>query len=78
MLFLSDNVIEIDAAVAAGMKAFVVDRLGNAPLSKLDKDRLSIVSSVDQINLAPIAANGKDGSASMARHQESEPVKEEQ
>ena len=78
MLFLSDNVTEVDAAVAAGMKAFLVDRPGNAPLSNLDKVRLSIVSSVDQINLAPIAANGKDGLESVARHQESEAVREEQ
>lgn len=31
-LFLSDNVKEVDAAKAAGMQSFVVQRPGNAPL----------------------------------------------
>lgn len=51
VLFLSDNVKEVDAAVAAGMPSIVVERPGNAPLSDVDRDRLDIVHSLDAIKL---------------------------
>ncbi|EME47727.1 hypothetical protein DOTSEDRAFT_51065 [Dothistroma septosporum NZE10] len=51
MLFLSDNVKEVDAAIGAGMKSLLVDRPGNAAVSDTDKERLDIVTSLDQIKL---------------------------
>ena len=35
------------------MKAIVVDRPGNAPLSEEDKAQLKVVSSLDEIELGP-------------------------
>ena len=52
IIFLSDNVKEVDAAVAAGMQSLVVDRPGNAPLSAAERSRSSIVTSLDEISLA--------------------------
>ena len=52
VLFLSDNVKEVEAAIAAGMKSLVVDRPGNAPLSSEDKGRFEIVDSLAKISLA--------------------------
>lgn len=43
VLFLSDNVKEVDAATQAGMNSLVVDRPGNAPLSEADKKSFSII-----------------------------------
>ena len=42
---------DIDAAVKAGMKALLVDRPGNAPVSETDRNRLTVVTSFDQIKL---------------------------
>ncbi|KAM0714072.1 hypothetical protein Q7P37_011036 [Cladosporium fusiforme] len=52
VLFLSDNVKEVDAAVAAGMKSLVVDRPGNAPLSAEDRSRLEVVDTFEKIALS--------------------------
>lgn len=43
VLFLSDNVREVDAAIQAGMNSLVVDRPGNAPLSEADKKSFRII-----------------------------------
>lgn len=43
VLFLSDNVKEVDAAIQAGMNSIVVDRPGNAPLSEAGKKSFSII-----------------------------------
>lgn len=51
ILFLSDNVSEIRAALQADMHAIVVDRPGNAPLSDADKHELGVVESFDQLQL---------------------------
>lgn len=48
-LFLSDNVKEVDAAVAAGMQSLVVTRPGNPPLPE-DLTH-TVVSSFDDITL---------------------------
>jgi enolase-phosphatase E1 len=48
-LFLSDNVKEVEAAKAAGMQSFIVDRPGNAALSEEDRKRHRVVSSFDEI-----------------------------
>jgi len=53
-LFLSDNVKEIDAATKAGMNAILVDRLGNAPISAMDQDRMDIAQSLQDISLTAI------------------------
>lgn len=42
---------EIQAALDAGMKAAVVDRKGNAPLSDEDRQRYNVVGSLEEINL---------------------------
>lgn len=52
ILFLSDNVKEIKAALQAGMKAVVVDRPGNAELSQDDRKVYEVVTSFDQIQVA--------------------------
>ncbi|KAF7189058.1 Enolase-phosphatase E1 [Pseudocercospora fuligena] len=52
VLFLSDNVKEVDAAIQAGMKSIVVDRPGNAPLADADKERLEVVTSLADIHVS--------------------------
>ena len=59
ILFLSDNIKELDAALAAGMNSILVDRPGNAPVAESDGDRLSIVHSLDEIKLALKESNSK-------------------
>ena len=50
-MFLSDNVKEVEAALAAGMKSLVVDRPGNAALSTEDRDRFIVVDSFEKITI---------------------------
>jgi enolase-phosphatase E1 len=52
ILFLSDNVKEVEAAIAAGMKSLVVDRPGNAVLSVDDQKRFEVVDTFEKIRLA--------------------------
>jgi enolase-phosphatase E1 len=52
ILFLSDNVKEVGAAIAAGMKSLVVDRPGNAVLSADDQKRFEVVDTFEKITLA--------------------------
>lgn len=52
ILFLSDNVKEVDAAGAAGMHSLMVERPGNAPLSDSDRDRLTIIESLEAVDLS--------------------------
>ncbi|KAK9464049.1 HAD-like domain-containing protein [Lipomyces oligophaga] len=47
ILFLSDNVNEIKAAINAGLHAYVVDRPGNAPLSEVDRQLYKVVTTFD-------------------------------
>ncbi|KAJ9641814.1 enolase-phosphatase E1 [Coniosporium tulheliwenetii] len=49
VLFLSDNVNEVRAALSVGMKAVVVDRPDNAPLSEEDKKELVIIKGLQDI-----------------------------
>ncbi|GAB7327125.1 hypothetical protein MBLNU13_g11043t2 [Cladosporium sp. NU13] len=51
ILFLSDNVKEVEAAISAGMKSLVVDRPGNAVVSEEDKKRFGMVDTFDKISL---------------------------
>jgi len=51
ILFLSDNVKEVRAALGANMKAVVVDRPGNAPLSEDDRQDLDIIESFEHLEL---------------------------
>lgn len=53
ILFFSDNVKEVEAAIAAGMQAVVVDRPGNAPLSADDRAKYKVVDSLRGISLSP-------------------------
>ncbi|KAI7466632.1 2,3-diketo-5-methylthio-1-phosphopentane phosphatase [Hortaea werneckii] len=41
-LFFTDNVMEVDAAVAAGIQTILVDRPGNAVLADSDRQRLRV------------------------------------
>ncbi|KAF2836908.1 2,3-diketo-5-methylthio-1-phosphopentane phosphatase [Patellaria atrata CBS 101060] len=49
VLFLSDNVNEVRAALHAGLDAAVVNRPGNAPLSMEDENDLLVIESLDEI-----------------------------
>lgn len=51
VLFLSDNVNEVKAALDAGMKSIVVVKPGNAPLSDDDKASLNVIHSFDELDL---------------------------
>ncbi|KAK8200704.1 enolase-phosphatase E1 [Zalaria obscura] len=53
ILFFSDNVKEVQTAEQAGMKAVIVDRPGNAPLSEEDKKGRKVVEALDEISLSP-------------------------
>jgi enolase-phosphatase E1 len=49
VLFLSDNVNEVRAAIEAGMASFVVDRPGNAELTEEDRKDLVVITSLRQV-----------------------------
>lgn len=51
ILFLSDNVKEIQAAIETDMRAMVVDRPGNAEIPKEDRTIYGVVTSFEQIKL---------------------------
>ncbi|RLV95712.1 Enolase-phosphatase E1 [Spathaspora sp. JA1] len=51
VLFLSDNVAEVDAAIQAGMQSYIVVREGNAPLSQSDTASHTTITSFDQLNI---------------------------
>ncbi|QDS77014.1 hypothetical protein FKW77_006322 [Venturia effusa] len=57
VLFLSDNVKEIQAAKEAGMQALLVDRPGNAPLTEEDLKTHSLVRSLDEVEIVPNIAD---------------------
>jgi enolase-phosphatase E1 len=48
-LFLSDNVLEVRAALEAGMRACVVVREGNAPLGEGDRLGLTVVEGFGEV-----------------------------
>lgn len=47
ILFLSDNVREVDAARKSGMQAWVVERPGNAPLTAEERANHRVISNFD-------------------------------
>lgn len=49
VLFLSDNTKEIEAALAAGLAAIVVERPGNAPLSSDERATYKVISNFDHL-----------------------------
>ncbi|KAK9449346.1 HAD-like domain-containing protein [Limtongia smithiae] len=49
ILFLSDNVREVEAAKEAGLEAFIVDRPGNAKLTDEDKEYHRVVTDFTQL-----------------------------
>jgi|SRR5215469_3058985 len=65
------RVTEIRAALDASMKAIVVDRPGNAPLSEEDRTQLKVVSSLDEIELG----SGKRVEAESSKKPEGSPTK---
>lgn len=48
-VFLSDNVREVDAAIAAGMQSKVVVRPGNAELTQDERERLGVIETFDDL-----------------------------
>ncbi|KAK8056514.1 enolase-phosphatase e1 [Apiospora rasikravindrae] len=74
-LFLSDNVTEVDAAIAAGMQSKVIFRPGNAELASDVRERLEVLESFDELeadlNTKKLEALGKRDRS------ESEEVKQE-
>lgn len=50
-LFLSDNVREVDAAKAAGMRSYVVQRPGNADLPEGTEERHRVIRTFDELVL---------------------------
>ncbi|KAK6205342.1 HAD-like domain-containing protein [Scheffersomyces amazonensis] len=51
VLFLSDNVNEVKAAIKAGMQSYIVVRPGNAPITEQDKSSYTVIDSLDQLQL---------------------------
>ncbi|KAK4505991.1 hypothetical protein PRZ48_003956 [Zasmidium cellare] len=51
ILFFSDNVKEIEAAIQAKMQTVLVDRPGNAPLDKVETEKYRLVESFEEIGL---------------------------
>jgi enolase-phosphatase E1 len=49
-LFLSDNVKEVDAAIEAGLRSYVVQRPGNADLAPEIYDRLVVIETFDSLD----------------------------
>lgn len=50
-LFLSDNVREVEAAKAAGMRSYVVQRPGNADLPDRVQEKHVVIRSFDELHL---------------------------
>ena len=51
ILFLSDNIDEVGAAMEAHMDSILVERPGNAPVSHHDKLKYGAVDSLDKVHL---------------------------
>jgi enolase-phosphatase E1 len=51
-LFLSDNIAEVEAAREAGLRARLVVREGNVPVSEEVKERLGAVTSFEELQIA--------------------------
>ncbi|ODV77298.1 2,3-diketo-5-methylthio-1-phosphopentane phosphatase [Suhomyces tanzawaensis NRRL Y-17324] len=51
VLFLSDNVAEVEAAKASGMQSYIVKRPGNAPLTNEDLQKHKVIESLEELNL---------------------------
>ncbi len=49
-LFLSDNVKEVDAAIAAGLQSYVIQRPGNSELPAGTRERLQVIESFDVLD----------------------------
>ena len=69
MLFLSDNVKEVDAALKAGMLPLIVDRPGNAPVSEEDRSRLNSVNSLDEIKLGTDESSAEENSQAIPKQE---------
>lgn len=50
-LFFTDSVLEHEAAVSAGLKAVLLIRPGNAPVSDRDRERLVVRYNLEQIKI---------------------------
>lgn len=49
VLFLSDNVAEVKAAIGAGLGSYLVERPGNAPISDDDRKLYRVIKSLDEL-----------------------------
>lgn len=59
ILFLSDNVFELEAAVDARMDAILIERPGNTPVCRHDKKNFGAVDTFDLISLAKLPQRDK-------------------
>lgn len=51
MLFLSDSVPEVEAALQAGIKACVVIREGNKELTEAEKGRFDVIYELGEVKV---------------------------
>ncbi|CAI5756692.1 unnamed protein product [Candida verbasci] len=51
VLFLSDNINEVKAAIEAGMNCHIVIRDGNAPISNEDKSNYQVIYALSELNI---------------------------
>lgn len=51
VLFLTDNVNEVVAAKKAGLQVVLVDRPGNAAVSDEDRERVALVTSLEEVRV---------------------------
>ncbi|KAK8115072.1 Enolase-phosphatase E1 [Apiospora kogelbergensis] len=81
-LFLSDNVAEVDAAIAAGMQSKVIFRPGNAELSSDVRERLSVLETFDDLeanlNEKKLEALGKRDRSETEDNEQGETLRREE
>lgn len=51
VLFFSDNVREIEAAVKAQMQVILVDRPGNAPIDEFEAGKYQMINSLGEVDI---------------------------
>jgi hypothetical protein len=61
VLFLSDSVQEVRVAKDAGLKAVIVDRPGNAPLSEDVRTKFRVVSTLEEVELSDLMSSLEGG-----------------
>ncbi|KAF2722053.1 2,3-diketo-5-methylthio-1-phosphopentane phosphatase, partial [Polychaeton citri CBS 116435] len=60
VLFLSDNVKEVEAAIAGGMRSLVIDRPGNADLTEEDRAKYDLADNLQDVDIKSAAPQEED------------------